>query len=145
MAIDQVTVFLENRPGSLAEFLACLAEEGIDLRAYSMAETPDFGIMRMIVPDAGTAVEAVKRRGFIAEKTPVTGIVVPDEIGSTVSTIKLLGDAGINIEYTYAFAMPAGSASAGTAFVLLRVDDNARAEKILSEAGVRLAAHKEVF
>ena len=145
MAIDQVTVFLENRPGSLAEFLACLAEEGIDLRAYSMAETPDFGIMRMIVPDAGKAAEAVKRRGFIAEKTPVIGIVVPDEIGSTVRTIKLLGDAGINIEYTYAFAMPANSASAGTAFVLLRVDDNAGAEKILSEAGVWLAAHKEVF
>ena len=145
MAIEQVTVFIENRPGSLAEFLQCLAEEGIDLRAYSMAETADFGILRMIVHDAGWAVAAIKARGFTAEKTPVIGIVVPDEIGSTVSTIKLLGDAGINIEYTYAFAMPAGSSHAGTAFVLLRVDDDARAQEVLTAAGIKIAEHKEVF
>jgi len=145
MLIEQVTVFIENTPGSLAEFLACLAGEGIDLRAYSMAETSEFGILRMIVHDAGHAVAAIKRRGFIAEKTPVIGLVVPDEVGSTVRAIKLLGDAGINIEYTYAFAMPAGSPAAGTAFVLLRVDDNARAAEVLNAAGIKLAEHKEVF
>ena len=141
MPIEQVTVFIENRPGSLAEFLQCLAEEGIDLRAYSMAETAGFGILRMIVHDADRALAAIKGRGFTANKNPVLGIVVPDEIGSTVRAIRLLGEAGINIEYTYAFAMPAGS----TAFVLLRVNDIARAQEVLASAGIKLAAHRDLF
>ena len=145
MFIEQVTVFIENTPGSLAEFLQCLCEEKIDLRAYSMAETPDYGMMRMIVHDAALAVKAIKSRGFVAEKTPVIGIVVPDEVGSTVRAIKLLGDAGVNIDYTYAFAMPAGSSHAGTAFVLLRVNDNEKAKEVLTSAGIKLAEHKELF
>ena len=148
MAIQQVTVFMENRLGRLAELLAFLAREGIDLRAYSVAETPDFGVMRMIVHDSGGAVTALRGQGFPARITEVLGIVIPDQVGSAVKAVQLLTDAGISIEYTYAFALmqrDGSLAPSGSAFVLLRVDDNARAEALLTEAGVKLAEHRELF
>ena len=150
MAIEQVTVFIENQPGKLAELLLFLAQQGIDLRAYSVAETQDFGVMRMIVRDTGKALEALKGSGYIARKNDVLGVIIPDEVGSAVKSVQLLNDAGINIEYTYAFALPRvhrnGSMDpSGAAFVLLRVDDNARAEAILENAGVKLAQSQELF
>ncbi|MDR0532228.1 MAG: acetolactate synthase [Oscillospiraceae bacterium] len=153
MAIEQVSVFIENQPGRLYEILSFLAEEEIDLRSYSVAETSDFGILRMIVHDTEGAVAALKRKGFTARRNDVLGIVIPDATGSAVQAIRLLSDAGINIEYTYAFVMPNGRPQPPadalpperTAFVLLRVEDNARAEALLSAAGVKLAEHRELF
>jgi len=134
MAMEQVSVFIENKPGRLAEILRYLAQQNIDLRAYSFAETSDFGIMRMLVREPGSALAALKRGGYTARKNEVLGLLVPDETGSTVEAFQRLGEAGVNVEYTYAFAQGEGR----DAFILLRVDDNAKAEEVLREAGMRL-------
>ena len=132
--MEQVSVFIENKPGRLAEILRYLAQQNIDLRAYSFAETSDFGIMRMLVRETDAAVAALKAGGYTARKNEVLGLLVADEMGSTVEAFERLGNAGINVEYTYAFAQGGGK----DAFVLLRVDDNAKAEAVLSAAGVHL-------
>jgi len=134
MAMEQVSIFIENKPGRLAEILRYLAQQNIDLRAYSFAETSDFGIMRMIVRETDKAVSALKAGGYTARKNIVLGLLVADETGSTVEAFRRLSDAGVNVEYTYAFALREGK----DAFVLLRVDDNAKAEKVLAGAGVQL-------
>ena len=141
MAIDQVSIFMENHPGRLVEILELLAARGFDLRAYTVAETPDFGILRMILTDAGAAVTALKQQGYTAQKNAVLAVFIPDKPGSSILPLKLLGEAGINIEYTYAFAQP----EANCAVLLLRVDDNAKAERILTDAGVRLVKDGETF
>ena len=132
--MEQVSVFIENRPGRLAEILRFLAQQNIGLRAYSFAETSDFGIMRMLVREPDAAVAALKAGGYTARKNEVLGLLVADETGSTVEAFRLLGEAGVNVEYTYAFALGEGR----DAFVLLRVDDNAKAEQVLRDAGVQL-------
>ncbi|MDR1464173.1 MAG: hypothetical protein LBJ11_02570 [Oscillospiraceae bacterium] len=141
MAIEQVSVFIENQPGRLLQILSLLAEEGIDLSAYSVAETSDFGILRIIVHDTDAAVAALKSHGFTAKKTEVLGLLIPNKTGSSVQAVELLSAAGINIEYTYAFVMP----RAEEAFVLLRVEDNAPAEQLLRAAGIRTLEHGEIF
>ncbi|MDR2687649.1 MAG: acetolactate synthase [Oscillospiraceae bacterium] len=132
--MEQVSVFIENKPGRLADILRYLAQQTIDLRAYSFAETSDFGIMRMLVRDTDAAVAALRRGGYTARKNDVLGLLVADETGSTVEAFQLLGEAGVNVEYTYAFALGEGK----DAFILLRVDDDAKAEEVLTQAGMRL-------
>ncbi|MDR1928334.1 MAG: acetolactate synthase [Oscillospiraceae bacterium] len=141
MFIEQISVFIENRPGRLAETLTFLAARGQDIRAFSVAEKADFGILRMIVHNPDAAVAALKEKGFTAKKTEVLGILIGNAPGSSVKAIQVLSDAGINIEYTYAFVTP----QAGGAFVLLRVQDNVRAAEILRQAGVALVGHKDIF
>lgn len=141
MAIEQVSVFLENHPGRLMEVLGFLAQEGFDLRAYTVAETSDFGILRMIIRDSAEALSALKQNGFTAKKNSVLAVCIPDEPGSAVRALTMLNDAGINIEYTYAFALQ----QAGCAVVMLRVDNNEKAEQILTQAGVQLAGEDSLF
>lgn len=141
MAIEQISVFLENQPGKLMEVLGFLAQQGFDLRAYTVAETPDFGILRMIVRDTAVVLAALKQHGFTAKKTQVLAVSIADEPGSSVRMLQLLHGAGINIEYTYAFALQ----QAQRAVMLLRVDDNAKAESILEQAGVVLAGEQSLF
>ena len=141
MTIDQVYFYLDNNPGELVEVLRLFAREGIDMRAYSVAENNEYGVFRMIVRDPDAAVAALRRGGIDAAKNRVLGIVVPDEPGGTVQAFEALSQAGINVEYTYAFAL----AGSGQAVLLLRVDDNARAEALLSGAGIALAQHREIF
>ena len=141
MPIQQVSIFMENRPGRLAGMLAYLAAQGIDMRAYSFAETSDFGIMRMLVRDAERAVAALKEGGYTATKTEVIGLLVQDETGVTVKAFEVLGEAGINVEYSYAFAMQVK----GSAIILIRVDDNARAAQLLTQAGMTLARAEDLF
>ena len=141
MAVSQISVFIENQLGRLVEILEFLAEEHINLRAYSVAETSDFGVMRMIVQDTDAALTAFKVKGFTAKKTDILCVVVNDIPGATVETFRLLKRAGIEVEYTYAFSQP----EANQALLLLRVSDLPRAEELLSAAGIRLAAHGDIF
>jgi len=141
MTIEQVYFTLDNTPGELVAVLRLFAREGIDMRAYSVAENNEYGVFRMIVRDPGAAVEALRREGIDAAVNHVLGIIVPDEIGSTVEAFQVLADAGINVRYSYAFAM----AQLKKAFIVLRVNDNDRAARLLSEAGVRLAVPGELF
>ena len=103
MTIDQLSVFVENKAGKLAEITAVLADEGIDIRAMSIADTKDFGILRLIVNDADKAVSALKREQYIVSVTKVIAVAISDTPGSLAAVLRILSDNAISIEYMYAF------------------------------------------
>lgn len=127
MIIKQISVFLENRPGTLAEVLEVLGEHSVNIRAMSVADTADFGILRLIVNEADKVERVLKGASFAVKTTPVLAMKVADEPGGLLTHVKKLTAAGINIEYVYAFATTASS----EARVVLKVDDLARAERTL--------------
>ena len=141
MSIKQISVFLENKPGTLDKLMALMAESNIDLRALSLAETKDFGIARMIVDDAFAAVNVLKNGDFIASLTPVLAFAVPDEPGGLSKLLTKFTAAGVNIEYMYAFTSPKDDG----AYVVMRVQDNDAAEKALNEAGIRVASKEQFY
>ncbi len=132
MAIRQISVFVENKPGRLAEITGFLAEGGVSIRAFSIADTTDFGILRLIVSDTQKAAEVLKAAGVAVSITEVVGISIPDVTGAFAKVVKVLADAGENVEYAYAFLTP----EAGHAYVIVRVDDNAVATAVLQENGI---------
>ena len=127
MFVKQISVFLENKPGKLAELIQVLANNGIDLQAHLVAETQEYGIVRVIVDKPDTAVAALQESGFAYTVTDVLAVTVPDEPGSLSKTLASLADNGISIEYSYAFY----SREQGKANMVLRVDDNDKAIKLL--------------
>jgi hypothetical protein len=128
--IKQVSVFVENQPGRLVEMLQALKEHQINISALSVADTIDFGIVRLVVSDVDKGLEALRRAGFTARVTEVLQAVVPDTPGGLVAhVVEPLAKAGMNIEYVYAFVDPAP----GTATVVLKVRDLDKAEQIIGE------------
>lgn len=127
MIVKQISVFLENRPGTLAEVLGVLGEHDVNLRAMAVADTADFGILRLVVNEPDKVEQVLKGANFAVKTTPVLGMKVPDRPGGLLSEIKKLTDAGINIEYVYAFA----TAASDEARVVLKVDDLGKAEQVL--------------
>ena len=103
MTVQQISVFLENRPGGLAEFTKVLSENNIDMRAMCIAETPDFGILRIIVDDVYNTMCTMKEAGYICSVTKVLAVEIPDKPGSLLRTLTVLGESNINLEYSYAF------------------------------------------
>ncbi len=141
MFIEQISVFVENRQGALSYILGVLAEGNIDLRAISIADTSDFGILRMIVPDPDGALALFKAKGITASKTEVTGCRLPDEPGSLYKVLKTLCDAGISVEYIYAFITRRDE----DAYVIVRVEDNKQAQSVLQAAGHKLIGPEDVY
>ena len=133
MAITQISVFLENRPGQLAAAIRTISEAGINLRALSLADTKDFGLLRLIVDDVPKAKAVLSEHSIVLE-TPVLAVRMDDEAGALNNILKLLETMQINVEYVYAFT----GATAGSAYVVLRVDDAEAAEAALSAGGVSL-------
>ena len=131
MSVKQISVFLENKPGSLLDMTKKLAESGIDMRAFSLAETSEFGIARILVDDVLETIDVLKEAGYVSSLTSVLAIKVSDTPGSLNQVLALLSDAGINVEYMYAFA---GKGSG--AYMVLRVADEAKASGILTAAGI---------
>ena len=131
MAITQISAFLENRPGSLYEALSKIKEAGVNIRALNVAETKDFGILRIIVSDLEKTKEAL-HEDVILKETPVVAVRMDDQAGALKTVLEALRGAEVNIEYVYAFT---GSMQ-GSAYVVFRVDDVEGAEKILAESGV---------
>ncbi len=131
MLMKQISVFIENRPGRLYEITAALAEGGIDIRALCVADTTDFGILRLIVNDPDRAEKVLHVAGMTASITNVIAIRVADQPGGLSGALKYLLDAGVSVEYAYAFI----SHSRTDAHVILRVDNNEKAVATLSEAG----------
>lgn len=131
MSVKQISVFLENKPGSLLDMTKKLAENGIDMRAFSLAETSEFGIARILVDDVLETIDVLKEAGYVSSLTSVLAIKVSDTPGSLNQVLALLSDAGINVEYMYAFA---GKGSG--AYMVLRVADEAKASGILTAAGI---------
>lgn len=139
MAITQISAFLENRPGSLYEAISGLTDAGVNIRALSVAETKDFGILRIIVSDIEKAKEALSE-DIIIRETPVVAVRMDDVAGALKGILEILKAGGVNIEYVYAFT---GSMQGG-AYVVLRVDDTPAAEKILDEKGVKTLVDEDM-
>lgn len=140
MAIRQISVFVENRRGALAAVTKLLADAGVDLRALSVADTPDYGILRLIVGDTDKAVGALREGGFVTTLTDVLAVEVPDAPGGLFRVLDPLNDEDVNLEYLYAFVTGSGK----SACVVLRVQDNERTEGLLRRAGMTLLEESDL-
>ena len=140
MQIKQLSIFVENKAGRLAEITAVLAEANVDIRAISIADTSDFGILRLIVDHPDEAVEALKKAGMTVSLTSVIAIGIHDRPGEFAKAMRILADEHIAIEYMYAFI----SREKGKAFVILRVDDDQRAVSVLQESGITILTAEEI-
>ena len=134
MAVKQLSVFLENRPGTLANLANILADAKVNLKAMTVADTKDFGIARMIVDDTDKALAALTGAGQTAKIHAVCGFKVPDSVGGLAKVLSLLGDHGINVEYMYAII----TSDSDKAHIVARVGDNEAAEQLLAENGIEL-------
>ena len=139
MAIKQVSVFLENRAGRLWELTDALGKANVNIRALSIGEATDFGVVRMIVNDPDAALKMLTDAGFTVVETDVLAVAIPDVPGGLASVVAALKDVGINIEYAYAFVAHSGKKWGGAmAMVSLRVEDPAAGQKALADAGFKL-------
>ncbi|HRT82967.1 MAG TPA: ACT domain-containing protein [Oscillospiraceae bacterium] len=141
MPIKQISIFVENKPGRLADITAILAKRDIDIRALSIADTTDYGILRLIVSKPDKAVEVIREEGMTVSATNVLGIAIPDEPGGFAKAIAVLADNEISVEYAYAFITP----RVGEAYIILRVADNDVAADVLTKAGIRLIEQADIF
>lgn len=140
MKIQQLSIFVENKSGRLAEITEALANSDIDIRAMSVADTSDFGILRLIVDKPKEAVAAFQNAGMTVSLTSVIAIGVHDRPGEFAKAVRLLSDHGIDVEYIYAFI----SREKGKAFVILRVNEEDKAIDILKENGIDLLTAEEI-
>lgn len=141
MKLEQISIFLENRSGRLAEITGILAQAGVNIRALSLADTADFGILRLVVNAPDTAVRVLKANGFTLAMTEVVALELPDRPGGLAGILHILHAAGMNVEYMYAFVQKSGE----NAVVIFRFDEPDRAARALQEAGVRVLAGEEVY
>lgn len=141
MKVEQISVFLENKPGALAEVTRILGESGVNIRALSLADTKDFGILRLIVNDNEKALEILGRKGLTVRKTEVVAVEVPDRPGGLAEILRVLFEADINVEYLYAFVQQSGE----NAIIIFRFDETDRAISVLSEKKVRILDGKKVY
>lgn len=141
MLIDQLSIFIENRPGSLAEITQVLADGGIDIRALSLADTTSFGILRIIAARPELAAELLREAGYTVSATKVVAVEVADEPGGLCGVMKVLAEAQINVEYAYAFI----AHGVGNTFVILRSERAEDAAQALQAGGVRVIGKDELF
>ena len=137
MALKQISVFVANRTGSLETLVNTLAEAGVDMRAMSIADTQEFGIMRMIVKGNTKACNALREAGYLVSVNYIIAVEIPDEPGGLAKVVSILAGHGIDIEYTYAFM----TRSHGKACVVFRVENNEAAEALLAEHGITTLSH----
>ncbi len=140
MALQQVTVFVQNRKGALVDITATLAENNVNLRALSIADSQEFGILRLIVNDTATAVSTLKEKGYLINTIDVVGVKIGDAPGKLSKALEVLDKAHINMEYLYAFM----SRTEKHAYVVLRVADNAAAESALEAEGFHMITDADV-
>ncbi len=141
MQAQQISIFLENKAGRLSEVTRILAEAGVNIRALALADTSDFGVLRLIVDDNAKAEAALKTGGFTVKKTPVVAALVSDRPGGLHGILGLLTDAGINVEYMYAFVAQSGN----NAIMIFRFDKIDEAVAILAENGVDMIAGEALY
>lgn len=140
MTLKQVSVFLENKKGRLAEVAGLIAREGINIRALSLADTTDFGVLRLIVNDPEKCFEALRRNDFVAQQTEVIAVEVEDKPGGLGKVLDVFDRNGINIEYMYAFVEKKTAA----AIVVFRIDDPGRALEVLVKGGISVLSAEEI-
>lgn len=139
--IEQVSVFLENKPGRLAELTRALGDAGIDMHALMVADTSEFGVVRIICDTPRAARRLLEERGFGVSVAHVLAVAVPDVPGGLADVLEALGEHGINVDYAYCFVEPSGD----HAIDVFKVDDPAEAARVLQAAGFRTLAPEELY
>jgi hypothetical protein len=141
MKVKQISVFLENKSGRLAGVTKTLGDHGINIRALSIADTTDFGILRLIVSEPEKAMTILKAEDFTVSETNVIAVQIPDHPGGLAGILQMLENAQINIEYMYAFVGKSGA----NAVVVFRVEDIDRAIVFLQQKGIALLSDGEIY
>jgi len=141
MKVEQISIFIENKSGRLAEITRILGDAGVNIRALSLADTSDFGILRLIVNDVETAKSILKEKGFTVSKTEVVAVEVPDCPGGLSSLLQTLDTNQINVEYMYAFVERCG----GNAVIIFRFDETDKAIDALSGSGFSVLEGARIY
>jgi hypothetical protein len=141
MHAEQISVFLENKAGRLSEVTGTLAAAGINIRALSLADTSDFGVLRLIVNDTAKAKQVLKERGFTVGRTSVVAVEVPDRPGGLHEILDVLQRTGTNVEYMYAFVQQSGN----NAVMIFRFDNPDEAVKVLERHGMRIIDGQRLY
>jgi hypothetical protein len=141
MKVEQISIFIENKSGRLAKISRILSESGINIRALSLADTSDFGILRLIVNDVEKAKSVLKECGFTVNKTEVVAVEVPDQPGGLSHILDVLDAEQINVEYMYAF----GERSGGNAVIVFRFDDTDKAIRALTGSDVHILQGEQLY
>jgi hypothetical protein len=141
MKVDQISIFLENKSGRLAEVTRVLGNAGINVRALSLADTSDFGILRLIVNDSAKAVDVLKKNQFTVSTTQVVAVEVSDRPGGLAHILDILQKENINVEYMYAFV----ERSSDNAVIIFRFDEIDKAIKTLTGKGITVLEDKKVY
>lgn len=141
MKVEQLSVFLENKPGALEEVTRILKEAGINIRTLSLADTTDFGILRLIVNDVEAASRVLKERGLRASRTTVVAVEVPDRPGGLHGILEAISGSGINVEYLYAFVERSGE----NAVIIFRFDNPDRAIEVLGQKGLKVLPGAKLY
>ena len=140
MSIHQISVFLENRTGQLAQITRLLAEHNIDIRAISIAETADYGVARMIVDDSRKASDILLQHGDILSMTPVWAVEVPDRPAGLAELLAVLAERSVDVEYMYSLFTHRD----GMAYMVLRISDEAAFTTALADTGIRVVGMEEL-
>ncbi len=140
MSVYQISVFLENRAGQLAELTRVLSDNHIDMRAISIAEATDYGVLRMIVDDAEKATNILLAGGYILSKTPVTVVAVPDQAGGLTPVLEVLAEGQLDVEYMYSLF----THKEGKAYMVFRISEEEKFAALLNAHGVSLADNEEL-
>jgi hypothetical protein len=141
MKIRQLSVFLENRPGRLSALCDILSKAGVNLSSLTLADTKEFGLLRLLSPDVDKASQALKEANYATTVTEVIALRVPDRPGGLASVLNLLEHSGVSIEYMYAFATHKGS----EAVMIFRFDDHEKALSTLKSSGLSICKSVELF
>jgi hypothetical protein len=141
MKVEQISIFIENKSGRLAEVARVLGEQGVNIRALSLADTSDFGILRLLVDNTDIALSTLKKEGFTVNKTEVVAVEVPDQPGGLYNILQILDEAQINVEYMYAFV----ERNAGNAVIIFRFDEIDSAISALQGKGVSILTGEKLY
>ncbi|BCA79765.1 ACT domain-containing protein [Desulfuromonas sp. AOP6] len=141
MKVEQISIFIENKSGRLAEVTEALGDAGVNIRALSLADTSDFGILRLIVDKTDLAKSTLKERGFTVNKTEVVAVEVPDRPKGLFGILQVLDRASVNVEYMYAFVERCG----GNAVIIFRFDNPEEAIKVLTQHNVNVLQGDRIY
>lgn len=141
MPIKQISIFLENKCGRLASVTKAIGDQGINIRAFSIADTTDFGVLRLIVNRPEETYKALREGGFTVSMTDVLAVQIPDHPGGLAGILELMQEAGVNIEYMYAFIAKVSK----DALAVFRVENSQAAERLITEKGIRVLSGEEVY
>lgn len=140
MFIKQLSVFVENKHGRLEAIINALGEKGVNISALSIAETSEFGVLRLIVDDVDKAKACLNDIGVISKITDVIAVYIDDRTGGLASVLKIVSEGGVSIEYMYAFL----GRTEGKALMVLKADDEVKVKEILTANGIKLASPDEI-